>query len=198
MLQLNAPKVTLPGNVASFCSGETDMVDESFEWMSDEDINKFYSFCDFYVRHSKLQGTFRGNDIAVKIMMENHGKSLEEHKDLVPKALNLEYKKEKDDTHEVEWTDHQSMLAKGNTEWKIIEDEAYYKKNKLDKSKWETKQRMDKTDWWKAKNLKQKLKARKKARIQRKVVVIAKKLAKKMKRIKLFEKKNGDEKEENL
>ena len=60
-----------------------------------------------------------------------------------------------------------------------MRDNAYYLKNKNDKGKWEKKQQKDKTAWWEAKNVRQKLLAR---------VVAAEKKKKKAKEVKSLDK----------
>ena len=60
-----------------------------------------------------------------------------------------------------------------------MRDNAYYLKNKNDKGKWAKKQQKDKTAWWEAKNVRQKLLAR---------VVAAEKKKNKVKEAKLLDK----------
>jgi len=157
--------------------------------MVDKDVVKFFSLCDKAVWASKFKGSFMGCDIAMKIMDDSEGKTLEEHVEFIDKYILREYKEKKEAEQSPELNEKQECDARTNLKFKLKADEAFGRKHQDDKNRWERERRKNNKEWRDYRNHLQMMRKRKMARAKVRAKMLAKKVLKRLTRVMKLEAK---------
>ncbi len=158
------------------------MVEKAFKWPSNKIIEELYEFGKNTLEALNLNRNMSCQELVVDVILENEGKSKKKLMALIKKAIHKRYKEDILKNMNPEKLERHFTSTRNWLKYKLKDDLVYKALHLKRNNDREKRERILKTPAMKIRNHKQKMKAREKARIIKRIKLAAMKLAKHLRR----------------